>query len=537
MLAWAALALIVALGLALRLDQFTEQVLIDDEWHAIHQILRHSPAEMFRTFGHADYSIPLGLLYAWIADHGGLSELLMRAPMMMAGVLLLWLFPWYVARRLGWPVALLFALFLAISPLLVTYSRMARPYGLTVLLGWLAHAAFLRCWAATTWRQAILPGAGYVISGALAGWLHLIMAPFVAAPFLWGLCQLFKPAHEKQRKTQFLRGAALAAIFIAALAALIALPLMNDLASLSSKSGTDLPNLETLSGALYFWTGCNQTWAMVACAVFIVFGLLPTCRLSIVQTGLLGIALTLIGIFLTKPAWVFNPGTFVRYLLPLLPLLLLFLAVGCFNSGQYLQQKFSFLRKKGLAIAIIPLTAMVLASPLHQILRVPNSNSLGLFSLFDFRPWKNFVPLWMLIRLHPSPFWNQQTSLPIASERISVAPFSFESYNWPGPLWEILSSQRVTPAFLNGFCRQDRAGELPHSNDKRFRFRNAVFLTDAQIFRDHRIDWIVWQKDWPGQKPGWDTTDMAACEAKWRTVFGKPDYEDDFLMAYRVKNL
>ncbi|MDR2173187.1 MAG: hypothetical protein LBE32_03140 [Burkholderiales bacterium] len=534
--AWAALVLIVALGLALRLDQFIEQVLIEDEWHSVHQILRHSSAEMFRTFGHADYSIPLGLLYAWIADHVGLSEMLMRAPMMAAGALLLCLLPWYIARKSGWPIALLFALFLAISPLLISYSRMARPYALTVLLGWFAHAAFLRCWTATTGRQVLLSGTGYVISSALAVWLHLIMAPFVAAPFLWGLWQFFRSSDKGQRKTWLLRGVALATSWGVVLAALIALPLMNDWASLSVKSGTDLPNWETLKGALYFWTGSSQAWAMALCVLLMIPGIFSVCRLPIIQTGLVGIALTLIGILLTKPAWVFNPVTFVRYLLPLLPLLLLFLAAGCLKSGQLLQKKLSLLQGKEWVVAVIPLTAMVLASPLHQTLRTPNSNSLDYYHVFDFRPW--FLPLHMRTpSVRSSPFWDQRAILPAASERISVAPFSFESDKWPATPLEILSKQRITPAFLNGFCNHHRLGELLDPGDKRFRFRNAAFLTDVQMLRDRRIDWIVWRKDFLVHKPGWDTTDMAACETKWRTTFGAPDYEDNFLMAYRVGNL
>ena len=63
------------LGAFFRIDQFSGQVLIDDEWHAVHQLLRLSPAQMFVDFGHADYSIPLGLLYglpaaltAWVGS-------------------------------------------------------------------------------------------------------------------------------------------------------------------------------------------------------------------------------------------------------------------------------------------------------------------------------------------------------------------------------------------------------------------------------------------------------------------------------------
>ena len=47
-------AAIVALGAALRLDQFALQVLLDDEWHAVHQVLRHGPASLVIELGHAD---------------------------------------------------------------------------------------------------------------------------------------------------------------------------------------------------------------------------------------------------------------------------------------------------------------------------------------------------------------------------------------------------------------------------------------------------------------------------------------------------
>jgi hypothetical protein len=149
-------------------------------------------------------------------------------------------------------------------------------------------------------------------------------------------------------------------------------------------------------------------------------------------------------------------------------------------------------------------------------------------------------------KIRASSFWSQRAALPSASERIAVAPFSFESDKWPATPLEALSKQRVIPAFLNGFCNHNRSGELLTLDDKRFRFRNAVFLTDVQALRDHRIDWIVWQKTFPdpvwqevthGKKVPWESTDLPACEAKWRTTFGTPDYEDDVLIAYRVNNL
>ena len=97
-------------------------------------------------------------IYDWMLAHWlGLSETAMRLPMLLSGLATLVLFPLFAARRFGYPVAALFAVLLAISPLLVLYSRMARPYAITLLLGWIAHAAFHRYLDAAHGRR----GAGF----------------------------------------------------------------------------------------------------------------------------------------------------------------------------------------------------------------------------------------------------------------------------------------------------------------------------------------------------------------------------------------
>lgn len=175
------IAAILALGCWLRLDQWLDQVLIDDEWHVLHQIIDHGPGDLFLTFGYADYSIPFGLLNAWLANAVGLSEWMMRFPFLLAGMATLVAFPHYVARRLGGSVAAVFAFLLAISPILIFYSRIARPYAFTLLLGWTAHAAAQRFFVSRSLGAAAV----YVICAVLTTWAHPIIAPFVLAPLLW----------------------------------------------------------------------------------------------------------------------------------------------------------------------------------------------------------------------------------------------------------------------------------------------------------------------------------------------------------------
>ncbi|HET7033506.1 MAG TPA: hypothetical protein VFJ48_10310, partial [Casimicrobiaceae bacterium] len=113
-----ALAVAVIVGAYLRLDQLVSQVLIDDEWHAVHQVLDSAPQAMFFDFGFADYSIPLGILDWYEAHWWGISETAMRLPMLACGLATLVVLPMYVAPRLGRATAAVFALLVAISPLL-----------------------------------------------------------------------------------------------------------------------------------------------------------------------------------------------------------------------------------------------------------------------------------------------------------------------------------------------------------------------------------------------------------------------------------
>ena len=126
----------------------------------------------------------------------------MRGPMLVCGLATLVLFPLYVAPRLGGATAAVFAVLLAISPLLVVYSRMARPYAITLLLGWFAHARVpsLSCSVAGPGRS---PALTYGAAATLATWLHPVVAPFVLAPFAVGAPRLRRvPAERRARFTR-----------------------------------------------------------------------------------------------------------------------------------------------------------------------------------------------------------------------------------------------------------------------------------------------------------------------------------------------
>jgi hypothetical protein len=521
----------VLVGACLRLTQVAAQVLIDDEWHAVHQVLTHTPREMLLDFGYADYSIPLGILDWWEAKAWGLSELTLRWPMLFCGLATLVMLPLYVARRLGRPTAAVFALLLAISPLLVIFTRMARPYAITLLLGWIAHGAYQRYH--TVPRGRWIAGTAYALSAAIATWLHPVVGAFAVAPLLWGFAQL-RNARATERRDHFFRWFRLALATGVLIAAAVLPPLVVHPGSLAAKSGINFPDAQTLIGVWYAWFGTSSTVVVLICAALAAYGAPVVWRtLAVARTGALGVVLTLLLVVVAGTMWSQLPVTLARYLLPFIPLLLMAVAAGAVRlAGRAAIPPTPSRRALVLAAMALPVVLLAVQSPLAFLFQRPNAQTQHLVNYIDFRPDHNpYVPWFDATPL--SPFWGRLRQNPAGSVRIAAAPFYFESFDWDAPRWERLSGQTVLPGYLTGLCVKERAGEVPQ--DSRFRFDNAVRLADAADLRLKRIDYVVWQKpyvrtiDGSAEQIG---TQTAACEGVLRQRFGPPAFEDSHIIVF-----
>ncbi len=526
------LLVVVIVGAWLRFDQFAYQVVTDDEWHALNQLIAHSPRQFLLSYGFSDFSIPLALLYWSEANWLGLSELGMRWPMMSAGLLMLILFPLWVSRHLGWRVALVFGLLLAISPLLINYSRNARPYALTLLLGYLAHYAFLR-YASRRQGQtgfALL----YGLSAALSSWLHLISLPFVVAPVLLeGISALTK---LRQGDWTPLRRLLLIGVPTAMLIALLILPpLLSDPGAMLDKSGSDHPNLNTLFGIWHTWLGTPSSIAVLFCLGLASIGLKRIWNEApLAKSVTLGILLILALLLISGPAWIHNPLTLGRYLLPVIIVLLLAIAAGADNLAAWVEQKLG--KTVAMLVLLLPAIVLMAGSPLKDSLRRPNSNTLHSYFQFDYRKNQSgSVKEKMEARIPLSPWWATLSQRPRESLLIAAAPFYNFSPKWDAPRWEKLGRQRVIPGYLTGLCVDRREGELP--DDSRFAMRNTVHLGDAEELRRKQVGLIAYQKPYQylhDNKTVQMGTDMVHCLDVLRTRYGKPDYEDDKIAVFSL---
>ncbi len=525
------LALAIVCGAVLRLDQFSTQLLIDDEWHAVHKLLAVGGAkEIFLSFGYADHSVPLTLLYWLESSWFGLSEVGMRWPMMACGLLTLVLFPAHVMRVLGRREAVVFAWLLALSPMLVNYSRTARPYAMTLLLSYLAYWAFH--------EYVRRPkGAIYgVISGScmvLASWLHPIILFFLVAPFMLEGIEALR-AEPLERWLRIRRLLVLGVPVAGGILALLLPTLLSDPAAVARKMGTHGMELDTLIGAWHLWTGASSP------AVAMLFLLLATLgwkRLwyvgQPVRAAVVGLVLTLGAIILARPDWVQLPIVLARYLLPFLPLLLLLVAVGSVALVDGMRRRLPRVGD-GLAGAmlVIPVLAQAAQSPLVQALRYPNNETLHSYFQFDYRFGMNVFAQWMEA-IPMSPIWASLSASPRGALRIAVAPWQFESYHWDGPRWERTSGQHVVPGLLSGLCVDSRLGEYPRGS--RIALKNMVFLSDPEAVRAKGVGLIVFQKPFEQTIAGIRDIvgrDLAHCQIALEKRYGAPVYEDAAVVAY-----
>jgi hypothetical protein len=525
-------SIITSFGIFLRFNQFTLQVLLDDEWHVIHQLLIKTPKDLFFTFGHADFSIPLALIYWSELKLIGLSEIGMRWPMMVSGISILLIFPLYIRKFFSDKAILIFSFMLAISPMLVSYSRTARPYALTLLFSFLALAAFHKYVEAE--KPSLRIGLMYTICAVLSAWLHLISLPIVVAPFLvLGLPALLHRNWSRVRRV-FLLGV----FTLAGLLLILLPPILGNPEALLAKLGTHTPDLQTYYGVLYFWLGTTSLAVVLVGGILAIPGVGPLWRdLPLTRSLLMGLIMTFIIILVTQPAWVHYPLTFARYLLAAVPLLLLSISLGIarlsdaivLNAGRY--GKFA-----SMATILSILLLMAYYSPLHRILATPNSNSVHSVFQFDYRDNKNLISLYQ--RDFPvSPFWRQLAIFPRDTLKIAVSPFSFESHHWDAARWEQISHQRVMPGFLVGFCAERRWGEVP--KDQNYRFKNVGYLSDQNDLVKRGFDLVVYLKPFKvltnqGEKElGMDT---ANCELELREHFPSSVYEDEWLIAFPLSN-
>ncbi|HZP65746.1 MAG TPA: hypothetical protein VFB32_05505 [Rudaea sp.] len=517
-LAFAACA--VVLGAYLRTSQLGGQILLDDEWHAIHKLLAADARDIATHFGLADYSIPLTLYYRFLYVHGGLGEWGMRLPMLLAGIALVAVGPWLMRRQAGAATIAVWSGLMAISPFMVYHSRTARPYALTTLLVFVAVVAF-RAW----WREGKRGwGALYVACAFLAGWLHLITLPFTLLPFLF--CGIAALAQRDGRGVVRLVGLGLA--LAVPLAVALAPPLMNDWGALAGKTGTGAVTFASVYRSLLLCLGVADALPFAALAALLVAGAARWCRrdaafVGYVATIVLG---TAAAVAWSHPAWVQHPGTYARYLQPAVPFLLLFVAEGFAVCMARLAVSVQA------PLAAAALAALVFAGPIPGYWYDPNQFMGHPYFQFDYDPAHNDYRT--LLPTGPVPeFYRRLATQPPRSLTLIEAPWSLQTDHDPEELYQAVHRQYVKIGLVTPLCGVRDYGEYP-PGDTGMRLANFVHLATLQPGAEGDL-LVMHLAPWPATlppPPQWP--DLSVCLPELERRFGAPVYRDADVEAFAL---
>jgi hypothetical protein len=314
----------ITTGLGLRLWNLLGQVIGGDELHAVRAAARMTVPEILTTYSVTDFSIPLTAFERLLMDAGvTLSEIGFRLPAILCGCLALYILPRAFLGKADRVAVELYGWLVAVSPGLVLYSRIARSYLPMLLAGFGAVMAFEAWWRTREKRYAFL----YLGLGGLAVWLHLGAGPLVVSPFLFALGGLVRRREEWGRCV--LELAALGAGLALVLAAFLVPARASLLALVAAKreAGPSV-SLAVVWDVLKLQAGTPSDTMTALFWIAALTGLVLLLR-DRPRTGAFTLTVALghlAGLLILSPVGLEQPLILNRYLLPVLPFVLLWMA-------------------------------------------------------------------------------------------------------------------------------------------------------------------------------------------------------------------
>ncbi|HSM69348.1 MAG TPA: hypothetical protein VK830_06510 [Xanthomonadales bacterium] len=527
---WGAAAGVLLLGAVLRAYRIGQQLILDDEWHALNAVQDHGYRWIFSHLGHADHSIPLTLLYEFLSRTTGLDEWTMRLPLLLAGIALLVLLPWLLRHWLRPAERLLLMALLAISPLLINYSRIARPYALLALLAAAAIPTAWRWWQ----RRSPTPNAwAWYACALISGWLNPVTLATTTAPFLWFLPSALRAARRDSRYGPLLRACGMSVMLASGLVLLLFVPLSVDWASLAVKSGVHAITPETPWVALTLFAGTGSTWLALAMLALAVTGWVELQRreAGLARVLLLIGAAAAAAVLATGAAWIGHGIVVARYLIGLLPLYLALAAIGTITVAQWLVARAGLAGASPGLLAALVVPVLLLAGPLPDLDYRHSQFLHHMAWQFDYRSDRNPIRAALADVRVPDFYRDIAAAHPDGGALIVEAPWHLES-NWnPLPLYQQAHGQRVQVGFVGGLCAGSLYGEL-RGDVEGLEFRNFVRLADL-LNGPAEADYLVFRHHGlPGARP--IAMDTAQCEAALTATLGPPWRSTDTALVFRL---
>jgi len=517
------------IGAVLRFHGLAHQVLGGDELHAVRVALSRPLRRILKRYStESDHCIPLTALLNVLAEAGvHITELITRAPVLLAGMALIYLLTRRSLELLGSRTATPYAWLCACSPLLVLYSRIARSYMPMLFLAYAAAFAFYAWLSDGRKRDALT----YALCAALAAYFHFLSIVFVLAPFLFALLEGLV---RKRPRSYYLKLGALMGLTAVLLTALFLplLPSLSEFVAEKAKRGSlgfhsVWETLRLQSGSFFL----PMTIALFGLAV------LGGTRLAQRERRLFLFFLFLSAIHVTSVIFVSpisyeNRVTFNRYMLILHPLLLLLIAHGL-GAPWWSKPTPGQLRIQSVAAScavLVFFAAGPLAHPKFHYSSFTHHNRFLAFTAEDFtlpEALASTVP----------EFYNQLAGS--EAEAILEYPISW--------LWRLSN----IPYYYQDIHRKEVLVSKPIDlySDPRIELRNSI-RPDPDAFLASRADFLVVHRDVSleeepfrpsasrGDKRSLDSIEQARRLAgRLGTLWGKPHYRDERIIVWDLRTL
>jgi hypothetical protein len=313
-------------------------------------------------------------------------------------------------------------------------------------------------------------------------------------------------------------------------------PLLNDWGAMAGKAGANSATLQSLYRTVLIQFGIADAWL---CALLVVLFAAGVWRLWRRERELVALVLSAavvggIVVCAARPAWIQHSAVLVRYAVPVLPFLLLFVAEGIAGL-------FERLRAQPLAalLATACLGGLVLAGPLPRWYHRPNQFMGHALFQYDYDPAEN--PYVTLLQLGPvSPFLRDLAGKPPGSVTLIETPARAHSNYMPDPWLQQIHRQNVKYALASPVCGVGEWDEYPYTatGDRFSRMGRLADILDGATWG---ADYLVMRlQPWtlpPGKDFPWPVAwpDMPACVAKVEARLGKPTYRDDHIVVFALR--
>ncbi len=527
---WLLWALVLAAGIWLRLWQIDAQILLDDEWHALHRLMQAGYSEILLSFGHADYCIPLTLLFRLLADTVGLHEWQMRLLPMAFGLAALLVLPALLRPWLEAGERLCFAALVAISPLLIHFSRYVRPYALVVILGFMAIILLWQWWR----HGGRARPAGFFLCAVAAAWLHPLTTIYTGFALSWFAVAGIVRWRRGEGARPFWSLLALGALTTAACSALVLPPLLADTASIAVKTGKHSIGLYTLARSLEMVLGVRHFWLAALLAIPILTGgwiLWQRDRLFLIfwlSATLLAVAV----IQVLGPEWIRNALVLVRYTVISMPIVLALLAIGLVRIAWLAVDRWRSASPWLTPASLLAVAGLYFAGPLPATYSGINQFTNSARYQIDYNFERSIFDSIM------SPIETPDFYRKIAAEpgqwQLVEAAWHFETHFTPITQYQRDHRIPIRIGMISGLCTDWTWGELRPDSGLDIDLDHFVFLSDILRNPGDVNRFVVFPLDYPFEYEPRELPDLAPCIEAFAERFGPPWYQSEDYVVFRI---